>query len=98
MMGLKRRALPLFVMFIAPSSWARTAAPAAVSPEAQVDNIFEKMDKTVSPGCALSVMKDGKIIYERGYGMADLDHNVPVTTGPWRLWIMPVPMPDTGRI
>ena len=26
-------------------------------------------------------MKDGRIIYERGYGMADLDHNVPITSG-----------------
>jgi len=37
------------------------------------------MDSTVSPGCALSVMKNGKIVYERGYGMADLDHNVPIS-------------------
>ena len=46
---------------------------------AKVDAIFSKMDTTVTPGCALSVMKDGKIVYERGYGMADLDHNVPIT-------------------
>ena len=46
---------------------------------ARVDAIFQKMDSTVSAGCALSVMKDGKIIYERGYGMADLDHNVSIT-------------------
>ena len=37
------------------------------------------MDTTVSPGCALSVIRDHKIIYERGYGMADLDHNIPIT-------------------
>jgi CubicO group peptidase (beta-lactamase class C family) len=43
---------------------------------ANVDVIFQKVDSTVSPGCSLSVMKDGKIIYERGYGMADLDHNI----------------------
>jgi len=46
---------------------------------AKVDAIFQKMDSTVTPGCALSVIKDGKIIYERGYGMADLDHNVSIT-------------------
>jgi len=46
---------------------------------AKVDEIFRKADTTVTPGCALSVMRDGKIIYERGYGMADLDHNVPIT-------------------
>lgn len=46
---------------------------------AKVDAVFQKMDSTVSPGCALSVMRDGKIVYERGYGMADLDHNVPIS-------------------
>jgi CubicO group peptidase (beta-lactamase class C family) len=56
------------------------APPAAdESPAAKTDEIFRKMDTTVTPGCALSVMKDGKIIYERGYGMADLDHDVPIT-------------------
>ena len=44
----------------------------------QVDKVFTKWDSTVSPGCALSVMKDGQIIYKRGYGMADLDHDVPI--------------------
>ncbi|MGA7340685.1 MAG: serine hydrolase domain-containing protein [Terracidiphilus sp.] len=45
----------------------------------QTDLVFSKWDTTVSPGCALSVMRDGRIVYERGYGMADLDHNVPIT-------------------
>jgi CubicO group peptidase (beta-lactamase class C family) len=47
---------------------------------AQVDKIFEKWNRTDSPGCALSVMKDGRIVYKHGYGMADLDHNVTITT------------------
>jgi len=45
----------------------------------QTDSIFSQWDTTVTPGCALSVMKDGRTIYERGYGMADLDHNIPIT-------------------
>ena len=56
------------------------AAPAG-SPSARVDELFQKMDSTVTPGCALAVVKDGRILYERGYGMADLDHNVPITPG-----------------
>jgi CubicO group peptidase (beta-lactamase class C family) len=44
-----------------------------------VDELFQKMDTTVTPGCALAVVKDGRILYERGYGMADLDHNIPIT-------------------
>jgi CubicO group peptidase (beta-lactamase class C family) len=45
----------------------------------QVDKIFSKWDSTISPGCALSVMQDGQIVYKRGYGMADLDHDIPIT-------------------
>ncbi len=45
----------------------------------QTDKVFAKWDSTVSPGCSLSVIKDGQIIYKRGYGMADLDHDVPIT-------------------
>ena len=77
-MPLKRQALTLFVILIPASLWAQTAATVGESAEAQVDKIFQNMDKTVSPGCALSVMKGGKIIYERGYGMADLE----ITTSP----------------
>ena len=45
----------------------------------QVDKAFEKWDKQDSPGCALGVYKDGQIIYKRGYGMADLNDDVPIT-------------------
>jgi len=45
----------------------------------QTDKVFAKWDSTVTPGCALSVMKDGQIVYKRGYGMADLDHDVLIT-------------------
>jgi CubicO group peptidase (beta-lactamase class C family) len=45
---------------------------------AQVDKIFAQFDKPDSPGCALAVIKDSQIVYKRGYGMADLDHDVPI--------------------
>ena len=45
----------------------------------RVDKLFAKWDKPDSAGCALGVVKDGKLVYERGYGMADLEHNTPIT-------------------
>lgn len=69
----------LSVLFSSNLLSSQTPKPALENLLARVDAIFQKMDSTVSPGCALSVMKDGKIIYERGYGMADLDHNVAIT-------------------
>lgn len=41
--------------------------------------LFEKWDKSDSPGCALGVYKDGQIIYKQGYGMADLENDIPIT-------------------
>jgi CubicO group peptidase (beta-lactamase class C family) len=64
---------------VQPSAWTQTAPAQAERPSEQVDKLFEKMDRTISPGCAVAAMKDGKILYERGYGMADLDHNVTIT-------------------
>lgn len=44
---------------------------------AQVDALFEKWDKPDSPGASLAIIRDGAIIYKRGYGMANLDHDIP---------------------
>jgi len=52
------------------------AAFAADPQSSQVDKIFDKLDRTDSPGCTLGVARDGKLIYSRGYGMADLDHDI----------------------
>jgi len=44
----------------------------------QIDRIFESFDPRITPGCALGVMKDGKLIYAQGYGCANLDHKIPI--------------------
>ncbi len=61
-----------------------TLGPAAVSPAgvapgdataltAKIDGLFAQWDKTTSPGAAMAVIKDGQIVYERGYGMAKIE-------------------------
>lgn len=44
----------------------------------KVDSIFTGYNKTNSPGCALAILKDGKIIYEKGYGISNLEYNIPI--------------------
>lgn len=46
----------------------------------KVDALFAEWDKKDSPGVALGVIKDGKLIYNRGYGRADLGNNIPITS------------------
>jgi CubicO group peptidase (beta-lactamase class C family) len=45
----------------------------------RVDSLFSEWDKPDSPGCAIAVVRDGAVIYSRGYGMADLDHAIPIS-------------------
>ncbi len=47
--------------------------------EQKVDQIFAEWDHTVTPGCALAVVKDGNIVYKRGYGIANLEYGIPIT-------------------
>jgi CubicO group peptidase (beta-lactamase class C family) len=76
-----RQYLPVFYLIAtAAMGWTGIAPAVAQGPESgQVDRLFAEWDKPTSPGCALAVMKDGRIIHRRGYGMADLDHNVKIT-------------------
>src|SRR6266699_3420180 len=46
----------------------QTATPASVT--TQLDRIFEKWNKPNSPGCALSVIQNARIVYKHGYGIA----------------------------
>jgi len=46
---------------------------------AAVDEVFSDLTKTGSPGCALGVYRDGKIVYSKGYGLANLEENVAIT-------------------
>lgn len=46
---------------------------------AAVDEIFADVAKPGSPGCALAVARDGKTLYEKGYGLANLEENVSIT-------------------
>ena len=45
----------------------------------QIDSIFSAWDRRDSPGCSLGVFKDGAVVYSRGYGMASLEHDAPIT-------------------
>jgi CubicO group peptidase (beta-lactamase class C family) len=66
------------LFFILALAGAMLQPSGAASLTDKVDKVFERWDSNSSPGCALAVIKDGHIVYKRGYGMADLDHNIPI--------------------
>lgn len=46
----------------------------------KADEFLSQWDKNDMPGCSVGAIKDGKLIYKRAFGMANLDYNVPNTT------------------
>jgi CubicO group peptidase (beta-lactamase class C family) len=45
----------------------------------KVDAFLSQWDKNDMPGGAVGVVKDGRLVYKRGFGMANLDYDVPNT-------------------
>jgi len=71
-------ALTLFVL-------SALAAPAVAAPRADDEALAKRIDAVMSevykpgePGAAVIVRKDGRTIFRKGYGMADLELGVPV--------------------
>jgi CubicO group peptidase (beta-lactamase class C family) len=58
---------------------ARVAAGPPPAWQPQVDAVFGQWNRATSPGCALGIFQSGRIVYERGYGSADLEHGVPIS-------------------
>jgi len=74
-MNTKRQfalSMVLLAVLMAVAGFAQTADPVA----AEVDAIFADYDNTTSPGCSLGVIRDGELIYKRGYGMANLEYGI----------------------
>ena len=53
------------------------AAPDTI--DARVDKLFAQWDRKDSPGAAIVVVKDGAVVYQSGYGCANLEHGIPIT-------------------
>ena len=47
--------------------------------QSRVDSLFEAYRQPGSPGCALGVMVDGQLVYSQGYGLANLEYDIPIT-------------------
>ena len=55
------------------------AAKATQSPEQQVDALFAQWKQPGMPGAVVGVIRDGKLVLSKGYGLADIENKVPMT-------------------
>ncbi len=66
----------LFLIFGC-AAWSVRADEVADKIADRVDKVFEPFNRTDTPGCAVGVIRNGRLIYERGYGMASLELGAP---------------------
>lgn len=82
---MRPKLLLIIIMMFSGASLSRAQSPVQEvgdekEPAAKVDALFAQWSKPDSPGCALAVIKDGQVIYKRGYGMANLDYGIPISS------------------
>jgi len=70
------RLLVLSLLLIAMPGWSHGQVSDSLAKK--IDRVFSEWDKTNSPGCELAVLKNGKVIYTRGYGMSNLEYSIAI--------------------
>jgi CubicO group peptidase (beta-lactamase class C family) len=73
---MKIPALALALLFVASVPAQKLTAPADA--RQQVDRIFSRFNRNSGPGCAVAASLDGTAALSAAYGMADLEHDVPL--------------------
>src|SRR6185369_6105725 len=74
--------LKSLAVLVASALFSLASAQSIVPPtdaKSKVDKIFAQLNKPDSPGCAVGVGIGPTTVLTAGYGMADLEHNVPIT-------------------
>jgi CubicO group peptidase (beta-lactamase class C family) len=67
----------VFGSIAAPATGQDGGAASGEEAAGLLDGVFAQWDKPDSPGMSVAVIYDGRILYERGFGMANLEHGVP---------------------
>lgn len=87
MQGRKKLLGLLVLVLCATASTAQkkvAAPPAQVDPASKLQGLddlaAQAMQEWKVPGLALGIVKDGKVIYAKGYGFRDVEHKLPVNT------------------
>lgn len=67
------------ITLLAPPGLRSAAGQSPDSLATRVDSVFEPWNHTNTPGCALGVSRGGVPLYERAYGMANLEYGIAIT-------------------
>lgn len=56
-----------------------SAATQSDSLSVQIDALFAEIDRPDSPGASVLVIRNGVVLHRKGYGSANLEHQIPIT-------------------
>ena len=68
----------LFTLIFLIPLFSVTVGAQTLLPINRIDSIFIDIDRSDSPGCALVILSDDKLVYARGYGSSNLDYKIPI--------------------
>ncbi len=69
----------LFSILLSAACLQAHATTPVASKQTQVDALFARWNGTDTPGAAVEVVQDGKVVYRRAFGMADIEQGRPIT-------------------
>jgi CubicO group peptidase (beta-lactamase class C family) len=72
---MRRLPVPILLLFAS----TRIALCAQEDYAKRLHGIFQEWAKPGTPGVAVAVIQHGKLVYEKGYGLANLEYDIPVT-------------------
>ena len=73
---MKKTIIFLFIILLVTSCNEQGIKPDYAT---EVDKVFEDWESS-DPGAAMAIINGGKVEYARGYGMANLEYDIPITT------------------
>lgn len=56
-----------------------TVEPKGTTPEKQIEQIMARFSSNSAPGASIAVVMDGKVVFRKGYGNAELEYDNPIT-------------------
>ncbi len=69
--AMKKYFLLLFLLFFSIYSFGQ------IKESQKIDSVFAKWNNKYAPGCTIGIIKDHKLIYTKGYGLANMEYNIP---------------------
>lgn len=73
------KGLPVFARWLFVAMAAAGFLAAQDERARRVDEIFQSWNQPATPGAAVAIIQSGKLLYQKGYGSANLEYDVPIT-------------------